>query len=106
MRDLLLVVPSRGRPGNITRLVEAMAHTCEGDTDLVVGLDSDDPALPGYSDILDTRDGQRRWCAVRPGLHKVTAWVNHLADLHKDEYGTSATSATTTSRRPPAGTCG
>jgi hypothetical protein len=74
MRDLLLAVPSRGRPGNITRLIEAMAHTCEGETDLVVGLDEDDPALAQYPGPFDTDVSY----VVKPGLHKVTAWMNEL----------------------------
>ena len=86
MRDMLLAVPSRGRPGNITRLTEAMASTCEGDTDLVVGLDEDDPAGGDYPQIFSTVPGARRWYAVRPDLHKVTAWCNELAVLHADEY--------------------
>lgn len=82
MRDLLLAVPSRGRPGNITRLIEAMAHTCEGETDLVVGLDEDDPALAQYPDPFDTDVSY----VVKPGLHKVTAWMNELIVSEAGNY--------------------
>lgn len=58
-----MVVPSRGRPDNIARLMAAMAETCRGDTTLVVGLDSDDPKLKQY-----------------PGM------VQHLPDLIPDGY--------------------
>lgn len=71
MRDLLMVIPSRGRPGNIARLRDAMAATCQGDTSLVVGLDVDDPTVPEYPPGIHY--------VQRPDLHKVTAWVNALA---------------------------
>lgn len=70
MKDLLLAVPSRGRPGNIARLRDAMAETCQGDTTLIVGLDTDDPARDSYP-----KDVGR---VIHPDLHKVTAWVNEL----------------------------
>ena len=69
--ELGLLVPSRGRPGNIARLWERMQATCAGNTTLLVGLDADDPrrdeypAGPGY--------------VIQDGLRYVTAWVNYLA---------------------------
>jgi hypothetical protein len=78
MRDLLVVVPSRGRPANITRLHEAMKQTCELDTQLVVGLDDDDehnyPRLPGVE------------YEVRSDLHYVTGWNNELAMPRLPDY--------------------
>jgi hypothetical protein len=71
MRDLLVVVPSRGRPASIERLWDAMAGTCRGDTTLLVGLDDDDPELGVYP------AGPER--EVRPGLRQVVAWINALA---------------------------
>ncbi len=70
MRDLLVVVPSRGRPGNIERLHRAMLQTCSLDTQLVVGLDADDehnyPRIPGVE------------YEVRENLRYVTGWNNEL----------------------------
>lgn len=66
-----LLVPSRGRPGNIGRLWERCAATCTGATVLLVGLDADDPqgehypGGPGY--------------VIQDGLRYVTAWFNYLA---------------------------
>lgn len=78
MRDLLLAIPSRGRPGNIDRLVAAMDGTCTGDTVLVVGLDEDDLTADDYPEGV---------CYVeRPDLHKVTAWVNTLTVSEADGY--------------------
>jgi hypothetical protein len=80
VRDLLLVVPSRGRPASIARLAAAMDDTCEGDTSLLVGLDSDDPALASYPQGL-----ARVGYVVRSGLRQVVAWINCLAAF-ADEF--------------------
>lgn len=71
MKDLLLVVPSRGRPQNIHRLWETMQATCRGETYLVVGLDEDDATRDQYP--------QGPMYEVRSGLHQVVAWINALA---------------------------
>ena len=71
MKDLLLVVPSRGRPQNIARLQDAMTATCRGDTTLIVGLDEDDPTRGDYPDGPGYE--------VRPGLRSVVPWINELA---------------------------
>lgn len=64
------MVPSRGRPHGIARLWQAMQQTCEGDTTLLVGLDTDDPAREAYPDGPEY--------VVRPDLHQVVAWINYL----------------------------
>jgi hypothetical protein len=49
MADLLMIVPSRSRPGNVARLLQAWADTgAWDDADLLIAVDADDPALPGY----------------------------------------------------------
>jgi hypothetical protein len=78
VRDLLLVVPSRGRPGNIARLRDAMRETCQGDTHLRVGIDTDDPAFDSYPGGVTY--------VVRDNLRKVTAWCNELAVPYTDDY--------------------
>jgi hypothetical protein len=78
MRDLLMIIPSRGRPHNIERLKNAMAETCQGQTDLIVGLDEDDPTREQYPDDV--------YYVTRPNLHKVTAWCNALATELCDDY--------------------
>jgi hypothetical protein len=45
--DLLVVVPSRGRPANIAELLEAWRAT-NASADLLVAADEDDPQLPTY----------------------------------------------------------
>jgi hypothetical protein len=86
MKDLLLVVPSRGRPGNVARLLEAMDETCRGDTTLVLGLDDDDPELPAYGELLKARGVLGKDVEIRGGLRQVVAWVNQLAVPRAPEY--------------------
>lgn len=51
MADLVVIVPSRGRPQNIGRLVDAWLDTTLADTDLVVAVDEDDPQLDEYQAV-------------------------------------------------------
>lgn len=48
MPDLVVVVPSRGRPAAALELVAVFAETCTADTELVFALDDDDPTGPEY----------------------------------------------------------
>jgi len=82
--DLLMVVPSRGRPGNIARLHKAMKKTCRAHTQLIVGLDADDPARDQY------QPGENMMYVILPGLRQVGAWLNELAvgrDRHYPAIG-------------------
>ena len=47
MRDLLIITPTRGRPGNARRLAEAVTKTCTADTELVFTVDDDDTSYDG-----------------------------------------------------------
>jgi hypothetical protein len=80
MKDLLLVVPSRGRPGNIKRLFDAMQATCRGDTSIIVGLDDDDPSLSDYLAATPLS------YTVQTGLRQVVAWINRLAVPQAENY--------------------
>lgn len=78
--DLAVIVPTRGRPENISRLIDAMGETCRGDTTLIVGVDQDDPDLPVY-------EGLGCEVEVRPGLHRqLVRWLNLLAVPRSSEY--------------------
>jgi hypothetical protein len=50
MSDMLVIVPSRGRPSNIARLYRAWDDT-DADADLWVCVDIDDPQLAGYREV-------------------------------------------------------
>lgn len=73
MADLALVVPSRERPHNVARLLAAMEGACEADTELIVGIDEDDPTASDYRE-LDCR------ILELPGHRgRLVGWLNHLA---------------------------
>lgn len=52
MSDLVVIVPSRGRPQAAAELAQAFEATCSTDTELVFAVDRDDPALPEYQGLL------------------------------------------------------
>jgi hypothetical protein len=64
MTDLVVVVPSRGRPEAARELAEAFAGTCTAGTQLVFSLDADDPLVPEYPS----------------GTAKVTAWNKSMVE--------------------------
>lgn len=81
MSDLALLVPSRGRPHNIARLIGAMDATCRGDTTLVVGVDDDDPALDDYLGFNACE------MVVKSGLwRQLVQWLNVLAVPRVEGY--------------------
>lgn len=74
MRDLLIITPTRGRPGSAKRLAEAVDATCTADTELVLAVDEDDTS---YDDVFIDATviyGPRKTCP---------AWSNEIAA----EYG-------------------
>jgi len=52
MPDLLVIVPSRGRPRNIARLLSAVRATAKLDTHVHVAVDEDDETLPQYEAVM------------------------------------------------------
>lgn len=50
MTDLVVVVPSRGRPDSARALWQTFGDTCTADTQLVFALDDDDPTRIDYPD--------------------------------------------------------
>jgi hypothetical protein len=79
--DLIVVIPSRGRPQKVAGLIQACRETCRGDTHLYFGLDKDDPALQEYLDIF-----QGTGYVVEDGLRRVVPWMNHLSAMIVDDY--------------------
>ena len=76
MADLWVLVPSRGRPKSVDRLVRACALTCQADTKLHFAFDDDDPHLE--ASVAAT--GHHRYTVgPRQGL---AAWTNDLAARH------------------------
>lgn len=53
MTTLGILVPSRGRPENLDRLIKACYETAEGNWTMYVRLDNDDPRVGEYDAIFD-----------------------------------------------------
>jgi hypothetical protein len=78
MRDLAILVPSRGRPENVERLKQACAATCATDYQLCWAFDNDDPTLDESKRAAGTGvNGGRSylWTGPRDGL---AGWTNRM----------------------------
>jgi predicted O-methyltransferase YrrM len=94
MPDLAVIVPTRGRPGNVLKVISAWDFTNAWDhADLVLVADADDPEIQVYRDVVD-RFG---WGvpdditsplslvevpAWLPMVHKLNAAARDLADRY------------------------
>lgn len=73
-RDLLIIVPSRGRPENIDRLAKAFAGTtC---VELLVAIDDDDPEAAEYRRVAINHGAL--WL-VRDIRRRLVGTLNHIA---------------------------
>jgi hypothetical protein len=67
-----------------------MQATCRGETDLVLGLDEDDPQLLNYSMVGLDEDSDELTggpaVEIRADLHQVVAWINELAVPRAQDY--------------------
>lgn len=80
MRDLLVIVPTRDRPRQLYRLLEACHLTCQEATDVAVCLDNDDPQLDEYLTLLNKFRSHNvgLYWVVGP-RHTLTGWTNEAA---------------------------
>ena len=56
--DLLIIVPSRGRPQGIARLLDSVHETSRAKTHLHVAVDEDDEKLPQYEAVMARAGGE------------------------------------------------
>lgn len=56
--DLAVIVPSRGRPHNVARLIETCRATIRGNTQLLVVTDPDDPEASAYEQMQIGANGE------------------------------------------------
>lgn len=54
MPELVIIVPSRGRPHAVAEMVEAFRETCRADTQVLFAIDEDDPAAGQYRQAVLT----------------------------------------------------
>lgn len=84
MSDLLVIVPSRGRPQNIARLIDSIKATCQKKTHLAVMVDDDDPELERYKFVMThAEDFGELVVGPRKGL---TDWTNEIAVKQAENY--------------------
>ena len=82
--DLLVITPSRGRPQNAARLVNAVRGTRRAVTHVHIAVDEDDPALPEYRKAARRMgDGDEFETGPRGGLAE---WTNRIAVRRAGEY--------------------
>jgi hypothetical protein len=83
--DLLIIVPSRERPKNIARLLDAVHETSKLATHVHVAVDEDDPALESYQQVMDQSGGPDD--VLETGPRKgLAAWTNEIAVRRAGQY--------------------
>lgn len=90
--DLVVIIPTRGRPGTVKEIIESFRETCREDTFLAFIVDESDPAKAEYSDAVrdalyreDVQDGWRTWerkSPVKAGVF-LTPAVNMVDAMNK-----------------------
>jgi hypothetical protein len=83
--DLLVIVPSRGRPQNVARLLDAVHAAAKMATHVHVAVDDDDAELERYQYVMKQAagDGDLITTGPRKGL---AAWTNEIAVSRAREY--------------------
>lgn len=80
MTELVMLVPSRGRPKAAAELVKAFAETTTGITFLAFVVDEDDPARLEYAEVCD---GEHSGVLVTPS-HTMVQALNLAAKAYAD----------------------
>lgn len=81
MSDLVVIVPSRGRPQAVNELAEAFTRTCTADTDLVFALDSSDERQPEYADAIQNWSQPAFWQLTADNHSMVEALNRSAVDV-------------------------
>jgi hypothetical protein len=90
MRDLAVLIPTRGRPENVRKVISAWDFTNAWDrADMVLIADADDPEIQGYRDLVElTRHPDTEETLVRlvemgtwmPMVHKLNEVARDMAE--------------------------
>lgn len=84
MRDLLVITPSRGRPGRLRDMIGACFTLSTAQTSIAVCVDEDDPFRAGYADVCQDYRPEVIWqCGPRQTL---TGWTNLIASTAARKY--------------------
>lgn len=91
MKPLLMIIPTRGRPQNVERVVSAWLETGGfDDADLLFAIDFDDPAHDAYLDELQAAArevsayGATIGCHSSPRHEPLVPKLNGVAKLHAE----------------------
>lgn len=79
MTDLLLVVPSRGRPGKLLGMLAACMGLSEADTAYAVCYDDDDPVADGYQHLEQIFAPAPEVTWHHGPRNSVSGWTNAIA---------------------------
>lgn len=86
MPDLAVIVPTRGRPDNVAKVISAWDFTNAWDhADLILVADSDDPQIGGYRALIDPEACPVRLLEVpvwMPMVHKLDVAARDMAELY------------------------
>jgi hypothetical protein len=83
--DLLVIVPTRGRPQNLARLLGAVHATRTAVTHVAVAVDDDDPDLAAYEIVMAEHGGAGDWLTHGP-RDGLIGWTNAVALPQASEY--------------------
>jgi hypothetical protein len=86
LANLAVLVPSRGRPENLARLISAIHGTAKGTVHVIAGVDQDDPRLKDYIALRKTALGPDDAIITSEHRRNLVEWTNYLARLHQGEY--------------------
>ena len=87
MSDLCVIVPSRGRPGSIHRLIEGWKAT-GAEAHLLVAIDDDDPERDAYLTMLSAHNEDRFIGLVIGERRRLGPTLNHLAIAQAQRWTT------------------
>lgn len=86
MTDMALIVPSRGRPWNVVRLVDQLKKL-RSEVDLYIGVDADDPAINEYIIQFEDDDDNPNVHLIKNQIRrKFGPTLNRIAKGIADKY--------------------
>jgi hypothetical protein len=86
--DLAVIVPSRGRPEQLARLIAAVHATARGRTHVLAGVDQDDPRLKDYIELRrgPSRLRQGDYIHTSDQRRNLVEWTNCLERRERGNY--------------------
>lgn len=87
MNEMLVIIPSRGRPNNVKRFYEACVKT-KAKVDIIIGIDYDDPKLQDYYSVEEklSSSNVQLMSYVNPIRRKFGPTLNVIATEFCERY--------------------